>query len=150
MSNVPVSIPGSLRETLRWVTETLREVYGPRLKRLLLFGSQARGDARTDSDVDLLVVLGGPVRSYEEAKRTSRIATRAAADRDTVLSFVHVSEEMFVEDRHSLVSSVQEEGIDLLKAFSERENVSSRPLSVESTSGSESDPVSSPPDGSSR
>lgn len=100
--------------------------------------------------MDLLVVLGGPVRSYEEAKRTSRIATRAAADRDTVLSFVHVSEEMFVEDRHSLVSSVQEEGIDLLKAFSERENVSSRPLSVESTSGSESDPVSSPPDGSSR
>ena len=30
---------------------------------ILLFGSQARGDARTDSDVDFLVVLPAPPRS---------------------------------------------------------------------------------------
>lgn len=148
MPNETVSIPTGLQETLRWVTETLREIYGPRLRRLLLFGSQARGDARPDSDVDLLVVLGGPVRSYEEAKRTSRIATRAAAYRDTTLSFVHVSEEAFAEDRHSLVPSVKEDGIDLLDTFSERGSFS--PLSTASASEPESDPVSSPPDRSGR
>ncbi|MCS4044865.1 hypothetical protein GGQ00_003328 [Salinibacter ruber] len=146
MPDPAVSIPTGLQETLRWVTATLREVYGPRLKRLLLFGSQARGDAKADSDVDLLVVLGGPVRLYEEAKRTGRIATRIAADRGTVLSFIHMSEETFADDRRPLVRSVNEEGIDLLDAFSESRDGSARPLSAESASGAESDPVSSPPD----
>jgi predicted nucleotidyltransferase len=34
--------------------------------RLILFGSQARGDAREDSDWDLLVLLNKPKRTYED------------------------------------------------------------------------------------
>lgn len=34
----------------------VRERYPDRVQRVLLFGSVARGDSRTDSDVDLLVV----------------------------------------------------------------------------------------------
>jgi predicted nucleotidyltransferase len=108
-------IPDKLKETLRWVTESLREIYGPRLKRLVLFGSQARGDATPGSDVDLLVVLEGPVTSIEEAKRTSQVATNAAAYRDTVLSFVHMSKEEFSKGRSPLVWSAKEEGADLLE-----------------------------------
>lgn len=37
------------------VTEKAKQVF-PNLARLLLFGSRARGDARSDSDYDLLVV----------------------------------------------------------------------------------------------
>ena len=119
MSETSPSIPTGLRETLRWATASLRDLYGARLKRLILFGSQARGDARPDSDVDLLVVLEGPVISLEEAKRTSRVATEAAAYRDTALSFVHMSEEEFADDRRPLVWSIREDGIDLLARFSE-------------------------------
>ena len=112
-------IPDKLKETLRWATGRLREIYGPRLKQLVLFGSRARGDARPDSDVDLLVVLEGPAGAYKEAKRSSRVATRAAAYRDTALSFVHMSEEDFSDDRRPLVQSVKKEGIDLLERPSE-------------------------------
>jgi len=35
-------------------------LYGPRLARLVLFGSHARGDAEPGSDIDVLVVLEGP------------------------------------------------------------------------------------------
>ena len=119
MPKATTSIPNDLRDTLRWVTETLREIYGPRLKRLILFGSQACGEATPDSDVDVLVVLDGPIGSYEEARRTSRVAIRAAAYRDTALSFVHMSEEEFAMDRSPLVWSVREDGIDLLKLFAE-------------------------------
>jgi predicted nucleotidyltransferase len=112
-------ISDKLKETLRWTTESLREIYGSRLKRLALFGSWARGDAQPESDVDLLVVLEGPVTSIEEAKRTSQIATNAAAYRDTALSFVHMSEEEFSRGRSPLVWSVREEGIDLSKLFAE-------------------------------
>jgi predicted nucleotidyltransferase len=112
------SLPSETLETLRWATQLVRDLYGDRLQHLLLFGSYARGEATPESDVDLLVVLDGPVRSYDEAKRTSRIATRAAAYRDTALSFTHLSVEDFSDHRRPLVRSVREEGIDLLEVFS--------------------------------
>lgn len=111
------SLPTETREVLHWTTESLRELYGSRLRHLILFGSYAREEARSESDVDLLVVLEGPIRSHEEAKRTSQVAIRAAAYRDTALSFVHLSEENFEDDRRPLVRSAKEEGIDLLEAL---------------------------------
>lgn len=47
------------QEILQQITEKTREIF-PQVQRLLLFGSQARGDARADSDYDLLVVTPLP------------------------------------------------------------------------------------------
>jgi predicted nucleotidyltransferase len=35
----------------------LKEIYGDRIERVVLFGSRARGDARGDSDYDIAVFL---------------------------------------------------------------------------------------------
>ncbi len=117
MPKTTLPVSNELRETLRWATGRLQEIYGPRLKRLILFGSQARGEAGPESDVDVLIVLEGPTGAYEEAKRTSPVATKAAAYRDTALSFVHMGEEEFAEGRSPLVWSVREDGMDLLEVF---------------------------------
>ena len=140
---LPVS--NELRGTLRWATGRLREIYGPRLKRLILFGSQARGEADPESDVDVLVVLEGPTGAYEEAKRTSPVATKAAAYRDAAFSFVHMSEEEFTEGRSPLVWSVREDGIDLLRLFPEDaslEDASSGSTATESVPKPEPEPTS--------
>ena len=134
-------VPDRLKETLRWATGRLQEIYGPRLKRLVLFGSRARGDARPDSDVDLLVVLEGPAGAYKEAKRSSRVATRAAAYRDRALSFIHMSEEDFSDDRRPLVQSVKKEGIDLLEHLSESSPSSNSSSSSDSSSSPDSSSV---------
>jgi len=44
----------SLLKTMRSVLEG---AYGQRLRGVLLYGSEARGEPRTDSDVDVLVLL---------------------------------------------------------------------------------------------
>jgi len=44
-------------EVARRLCEVIRKTEGPAVERVILFGSRARGDARPDSDFDLLVVV---------------------------------------------------------------------------------------------
>jgi uncharacterized protein len=46
-----------VREAIERFRESVRSRFGGRLRQITLFGSQARGDAHADSDVDLLVVV---------------------------------------------------------------------------------------------
>ncbi|MBK8432567.1 MAG: nucleotidyltransferase domain-containing protein [Chloroflexi bacterium] len=54
-----------LTEQLQPVTSALQEALGDDLVALVLFGSRARGDARPDSDWDLLLIAEGlPERPF--------------------------------------------------------------------------------------
>ncbi|MDD2676046.1 MAG: nucleotidyltransferase domain-containing protein [Methylacidiphilaceae bacterium] len=52
----PTEATEELRKLLPFCVEACREIYGEGLLALLLFGSVARGNARFDSDLDLLVI----------------------------------------------------------------------------------------------
>ncbi len=49
------------RELLDAIKHRLKKAHGPRLRGVVLYGSEARREARTDSDVDVLVLLEGPI-----------------------------------------------------------------------------------------
>ena len=71
---LPETTPAHVRAAIADAKGRLEALYGDRLARVVLYGSYARGDARPDSDVDLLVVLRGEVEPYAEIKRTGRLA----------------------------------------------------------------------------
>jgi len=54
---MPVIQRDELLEILREVKEKLEEILGDDLVEVILFGSYARGEAKGDSDVDVLVVV---------------------------------------------------------------------------------------------
>jgi uncharacterized protein len=82
-----------LAEILTEVRQHLETLYGDRLSSLLLYGSQARNEARDDSDIDLLVALHEPFDVLLEIDRTTPFIA------DLCLTWeVHISVNM-VSDR---------------------------------------------------
>ena len=53
---------------LKEIKTHLAAAYGDRLRGVVLYGSEARGDCRPDSDIDILVLPEGPVVSWEDVK----------------------------------------------------------------------------------
>jgi len=57
-------------QLLSEIKHRLSRAHGPRLRGVVLYGSEARGEAGADSDVDLLVLLDGPI-DYGKDLRTN-------------------------------------------------------------------------------
>ncbi len=54
------------KELLHRIKQCLQPVYGDRLRGVVLYGSEARNEAEKDSDIDILVLLAGPVSRLQE------------------------------------------------------------------------------------
>jgi len=90
----------------------LGTTYGDRLRRVVLFGSRARGDARPDSDYDVAVFLKDFSDRWEEADRIAGIASDVM---DETGMFVHAMpyRESAYEERSPLMGEIRREGRDL-------------------------------------
>lgn len=86
-------------------------LYGTRLVRLVLFGSRARGDAEPGSDIDVLVVLEGPVRAGEEIRRSLDDVAELSLENNVVFSCVFVSRDRFENELSPMLINVRREGV---------------------------------------
>ena len=91
----------------------LTELYGERLEKLVLFGSQARGDAEPDSDIDVLVVLKGEVNASRENDQTLDLRVDWNLTHGTLIQFVYVSNERYAGEKSPLMINVRREGVPL-------------------------------------
>ena len=87
------------------------ELYGERLVHMVLFGSQARGDVASGSDIDVLVVLKGPVSPYEEIVRTGEAVADLSLQFNEVISCVFMNEERFMHRNGPLLRNIRREGV---------------------------------------
>ena len=103
----------ALHQILAEFRKGLEEIYGPLLADLVLFGSQARGDALSDSDIDVMVVLHGPVNPLEEARRISRFRGDLCLRHSVVITCVYVSAEQAEEAESPLLQNIRAEGVSV-------------------------------------
>src|SRR5262245_14832961 len=106
---------GKMREEVEAILHTLRShfeaLYGERLVQVMLYGSQARGDATSDSDIDVLIVLKGLVNPADEIARTGALTASLSLRNNVVISCAFISEERFHNERSPFVLNVQREGV---------------------------------------
>jgi predicted nucleotidyltransferase len=98
----------------RAVARDLRDIYGERLRDVLLFGSWARGDAHPESDIDLLVVLDEVPSRRRELARMSDVLWWHSLENDTIVAEIPVSEMEYRELTDPLLARVRAEGVSVV------------------------------------
>jgi predicted nucleotidyltransferase len=102
---------GQVAAILADLRRRLENRYGARLVGLVLYGSRARGDADAASDIDVLVVLKGPVSPGEEIGRTVEDVSDVSLRYDETVVCVFVSEEEYQGRKSPLMLNVRREGV---------------------------------------
>lgn len=85
--------------------------YGPRLHSVVLFGSHARGSASPTSDVDVLVVLDGPVDVFEELDRLGDLVHDLSVTHGQVVSLLPMSLDDYLHRTTPLLLNVRRDGV---------------------------------------
>ncbi len=88
----------------------LKKIYGPKLSRLIIYGSYARGTAHKDSDVDLAVVLKGKIRAGKEIDRMLDAVVEMNLNHEVLISVYPVSESDFRSRKTALLMNIHKEG----------------------------------------
>jgi predicted nucleotidyltransferase len=104
-------LPPKIREILRQLREGLAELYGERLRAMVLFGSWARGDAEEDSDIDVLVVLDEVESAFGEIDRMEQVVYPLSLQKDVVIAPIPISDRDWRERRTPLLLNVRREGL---------------------------------------
>ena len=100
-------------QVARDVAADVKDLYGDRLRAVVLFGSWARGDAGADSDIDLLVVLDTVESRREEMGHMSDILWRHSLRNDTVVTELPVSDSDYRTSDEPVLVRARSEGIAL-------------------------------------
>jgi len=101
----------NLQQAISELKRDIAGLYGDRLFHMALFGSHARGEAGADSDVDILVVLKGSVRPFDEIERTGEIVSRISLKYDFVLSCTFMDEDRYLTRNGPLLRNIRREGV---------------------------------------
>jgi len=101
----------SLNTLLQEARKLLADVYGNRLNKVILFGSQARGDSSPASDIDLMIILDGSVHVGEEIARTGALTANLSLKYDASISCLFVSADRYKKEQSPLLLNVRREGV---------------------------------------
>ena len=91
----------------------LEAFYGTRLHGVVLYGSCARGTEETESDIDLMVLLEGPVDAAQEIRRIWEVLYPLQLESERLLSVVPADVALYHRGEYALYRQAKAEGVPL-------------------------------------
>ncbi|MEK7408526.1 MAG: nucleotidyltransferase domain-containing protein [Acidobacteriota bacterium] len=108
-----LALPPGVAAALEELKRALREIYGPRLRGVYLYGSYARNEAGQESDVDILIELDGRVQTGIEISRINTVVSSICLKNDLLISTFPISAESLENQRSPFLTCVRREAVRL-------------------------------------
>lgn len=105
------NIPKKIKTILDEVKKCLEEIYGDKLKCIILYGSYARGDFTDGSDIDLIILLEDMKEPIAERDKYFNEIWQLDLKYDTVISIIPFKEEDYRTRRLPIILNAKKEGI---------------------------------------
>ncbi|MEH1769947.1 MAG: nucleotidyltransferase domain-containing protein [Nostoc sp.] len=93
------------------IHKNLKQLYGEQLDKLILFGSQARGTAQTDSDIDILIVLKDVFNYSQESEKISQIIADLCLEYNVLISCAFATSEQLENYNSGFFRNVRQDGL---------------------------------------
>lgn len=104
-------VPLRIRKLMKALKEGLVRIYGDRLKGVYLYGSYARGDYRSGSDVDVMILLKDYENYWSELKRSSQLASDVSLEYDLTVSRLILKEVQWQDSAMPVVQNIHKDGL---------------------------------------
>ena len=91
----------------------LHETYGDGIKRVILYGSHARGEATEDSDVDVLVLVDPSLNYREVDESLSVLLYDIILEEHELVSVIVLPEDHFENRNLPFMLNVRKEGVTM-------------------------------------
>ncbi|ALV63916.1 hypothetical protein ADU37_CDS22190 [Thermococcus sp. 2319x1] len=99
----------SVQLLLKELREKVHSILGDKLKEVILYGSYARGDYSTESDVDVLLIVKERL-SLEEYEKIMEVIAELSLKDEKVISIIDYPENIFMTSDSPFLQNVKKEG----------------------------------------
>lgn len=100
-----------IKHIIKEFKDEVHNLYGTRLKKILLYGSWARGNATDSSDIDLAIIFEGKIIPGVEIDRLIDIITEINLKYNSLISVYPVSEDDYSNVKSPLLMNLHKKGI---------------------------------------
>ena len=102
-----------LKKICKRVKEYTLQLYGDKIKQMILYGSQTKGSATNESDVDLLIVVEESLDPFDVRERLSDLLWDILMEESELISVVVLPENNFSDHQSAFIINVKKEGIHI-------------------------------------
>ncbi len=100
-----------VEKILKEIKRYLEEKYGDKIKKVILYGSYARGEATEDSDVDVLVVVSDDLDPDDVEEYLVPLIGNFLAYWGELVTTIVIKESEFLKEQSDFLINVRKEGI---------------------------------------
>ena len=93
------------------IKKYLIESFEDKVKKVILYGSYARGDYNKDSDIDILIVVSDHINPIEIEESLSDLLFEILLNENELCSVRAIPEKLFKEYNSPFLLNVKEEGV---------------------------------------
>lgn len=102
-----------IERLINQVKDYLINIYGEKVRRVILYGSHVRGEATKDSDIDILVLVDDTLNPFKVRKSLSDFLFDILLETGELISVIALPEHFFETHNYPFILNMKKDGINV-------------------------------------